>query len=72
MKGKYLDAVLAAGREARSVALATEIASGAQLLLDDDGFDGDLQLDDAGARDDARARCAPTARRRSRLRPDRC
>jgi xanthine dehydrogenase accessory factor len=48
MKGKFLDAVRTAGREARSAVLATEIASGAQLYLDDDGFDGDLQLDDAG------------------------
>src|SRR5581483_2392169 len=48
MKGKYLDAVLAAGQEARSAVLATEIASGAQLYLDDNGFDGELQLDDAG------------------------
>jgi xanthine dehydrogenase accessory factor len=48
MKGKFLDAVLAAGQEARSAVLATEIASGAQLYLDDSGFDGDLQLDDAG------------------------
>ena len=48
MKGKFLDAVLTAGQEARSAVLATEIASGAQLYLDDDGFDGDLQLDDAG------------------------
>lgn len=48
MKGKYLDAVLAAGQEARSVVLATEIASGAQLFLDDTGFEGDLELDDAG------------------------
>jgi xanthine dehydrogenase accessory factor len=48
MKGKYLDAVLTAGQEARSAVLATEIASGAQLYLDDNGFDGELQLDDAG------------------------
>jgi xanthine dehydrogenase accessory factor len=48
MKGKFLDAVLAAGQEARSAVLATEIASGAQLYLDDSGFDGELQLDDAG------------------------
>jgi xanthine dehydrogenase accessory factor len=47
MRGRYLDAVLAAGREARSVALATELASGAQLLLDGDGFEGELELDDA-------------------------
>jgi xanthine dehydrogenase accessory factor len=48
MKGKFLDAVLAAGREARSAVLATEVASGVQLYLDDTGFDGELQLDDAG------------------------
>jgi len=48
MKGRLLDAVIAAGAEARSVALATALPSGAQLLLDDDGFTGDLALDDAG------------------------
>ena len=48
MKTKYLDAVIAAGAQSRSVALATELRSGAQLLLDDGGFDGELQLDDAG------------------------
>jgi xanthine dehydrogenase accessory factor len=48
MKGKFLDAVLTAGQEARSAVLATDIASGAQLYLDDSGFDGELQLDDAG------------------------
>jgi len=46
MRAKYLDAVIAAEREARSVALATDIASGAQLLLDGDRFDGELALDD--------------------------
>jgi xanthine dehydrogenase accessory factor len=47
MRGKYLDAVIAAGREARSVALATDLTSGVQLLLDGDRFDGELALDDA-------------------------
>jgi len=47
MKTKYLDAVIAAGRASRSVALGTDIRSGAQLLLDGDRFDGDLALDDA-------------------------
>jgi xanthine dehydrogenase accessory factor len=47
MKAKYLDAVIAAGRSSRSVALATDIRSGAQLLLDDGRFDGELALDDA-------------------------
>ena len=47
MKAKYLDAVIAAGREARSVALATELKSGAQLLLDGTRFDGELALDEA-------------------------
>jgi xanthine dehydrogenase accessory factor len=55
MRAKYLDAVIAAGREARSVALATELSSGAQLLLDGERFDGDLALDEAqrGAMRDA-------------------
>ena len=47
MKGRFLDAVIAAGREARSVALATELASGRQLLLEADRVEGDLALDDA-------------------------
>src|SRR5436190_9919926 len=50
MKTKYLDAVIAAGRASRSVALATELDSGAQLLLDSDKFDGELLLDDAQRR----------------------
>jgi xanthine dehydrogenase accessory factor len=48
MKGRFLDAVIAAGREARSVALATDIKSGAQLLLDGERTEGDLALDAAG------------------------
>src|SRR6185437_4469188 len=47
MRTRYLDAVIAAGRDSRSVALATELKSGAQLLLDAGRFDGDLALDDA-------------------------
>src|SRR5713226_9611596 len=47
MRTRYLDAVIAAGHEARSVARATELTSGAQLLLDGDRFDGELALDDA-------------------------
>ena len=47
MKGRFLDAVLAAARDHRSVALATELKSGHQLLLDGDRTDGDLTLDDA-------------------------
>ena len=52
MKGRFLDAVIAAGREARSVALATDIKSGAQLLLEAEAggerTEGDLALDEAG------------------------
>jgi xanthine dehydrogenase accessory factor len=47
MKARYIDAVIAANGEGRSVALATGLASGAQLLLDGEAFDGDLQLDEA-------------------------
>jgi xanthine dehydrogenase accessory factor len=54
MKAKYLDRVIAAGHEARSVALATDLTSGGQLLLEPapaeaggDRFDGELVLDDA-------------------------
>ena len=58
MRAQYLEAVIAAGRASRSVALATELKSGAQLLLDGGTFDGELQLDDvqrAAMRDALRA-----------------
>jgi xanthine dehydrogenase accessory factor len=54
MKGRFLDAILAAGRDSRSVALATDLASGRQLLLDRDRAEGDLELD-AAALDTVRA-----------------
>jgi xanthine dehydrogenase accessory factor len=60
MKGKFLDAVIAAGAESRSVALATELKSGAQFFLDGDTVEGDLQLDEASV-----------ARMREALRADR-
>ena len=47
MKGRVLDAVIAAGRESRSLALATDLATGRQLLVDDDAAEGDLTLDTA-------------------------
>jgi xanthine dehydrogenase accessory factor len=47
MRTASLDAVIAAGHASRSVALATELKSGAQLLLDGDRFEGDLALDEA-------------------------
>ena len=47
MKGRYLDAVMAANAAGRSVALATELTGGAQLLLDDDARDGNLELEAA-------------------------
>jgi xanthine dehydrogenase accessory factor len=47
MKGRFLDAVLAAARDHRSVALATELKSGHQLLLDHERAEGELALDDA-------------------------
>jgi xanthine dehydrogenase accessory factor len=58
MKGRYLDAILAANTERRSVALATELTSGGQVLLDRDRFEGDLDLSDlhrAAMRDALRA-----------------
>jgi len=58
MKGKYLDAILAANAERRSVALATELKSGGQVLLDRDRFEGDLDLSElhrAAMRDALRA-----------------
>jgi xanthine dehydrogenase accessory factor len=47
MKGRYIEAVLAANKEGRSVALATELKSGAQLFIDDERQEGDLVLDAA-------------------------
>jgi xanthine dehydrogenase accessory factor len=47
MKGRILDRVVAAEREHRSVALATELATGRQLLLESEHAEGDLALDDA-------------------------
>jgi xanthine dehydrogenase accessory factor len=47
MKGRYIDAVIAANAVGRSVALATELRSGAQLLLDEGAAEGDLALDEA-------------------------
>ncbi|HEY3911103.1 MAG TPA: XdhC family protein [Stellaceae bacterium] len=47
MRGRILDRVVAAGREHRSVALATDIATGHQLLLDGGDAEGDLALDEA-------------------------
>jgi xanthine dehydrogenase accessory factor len=48
MKGRFLDAVIAASADSRTVALATDLASGAQLFFDGAAFDGELELDDAG------------------------
>src|SRR6202047_138554 len=47
MKGRILDQVLAAEREHRSVALATDLATGRQLLFEGEHAEGDLALDDA-------------------------
>ena len=47
MKGRILDRVVEAGREHRSVALATDLATGWQLLLDGKDAEGDLTLDEA-------------------------
>jgi xanthine dehydrogenase accessory factor len=45
MKSRYIDAVIAANREGRSVALATELKTGGQLYLDGEAVEGDLALD---------------------------
>ena len=45
MKGRTLDHVVAAARDHRSVALATNLTTGRQLLLDGDQVEGDLALD---------------------------
>jgi xanthine dehydrogenase accessory factor len=47
MKGRILDRVVEATRAHRSVALATDLITGRQLLLDGDAAEGDLALDDA-------------------------
>lgn len=47
MKGRYLEAVIAANAGGRSVALATDLTTGAQLFIDGDAADGELVLDDA-------------------------
>jgi xanthine dehydrogenase accessory factor len=47
MKSRNIEAVIAANAEGRSVALATELKSGAQLFIDGDTVEGDLQLDEA-------------------------
>jgi xanthine dehydrogenase accessory factor len=54
MKERFLDAILAAGRESRSVALATDLASGRQMLFDRGRSEGELALD-ADALDAVRA-----------------
>ena len=46
MKGRILDRVVAAGREHRSIALATDLTTGRQVLIDDGLRDGDLELDE--------------------------
>jgi len=46
MKSRYIDAEIAANADGRSVALATELASGAQLFLNGDQTDGSLALDE--------------------------
>jgi xanthine dehydrogenase accessory factor len=45
MKRRLLDAVLLAGREGRSVALATALADGRQLMVDPASAEGELELD---------------------------
>jgi xanthine dehydrogenase accessory factor len=47
MKRRLLDALVAAGSESRSVALATDLVSGRQLLVDEGSAEGELQLDTA-------------------------
>ena len=47
MKRRFLDAVLAAARESRSISLATDLATGRQLLVTHDSAEGELDLDSA-------------------------
>jgi xanthine dehydrogenase accessory factor len=46
MKGRYIDAVMAANAAGRSAALATDLKSGAQFFLDNGETEGDLALDE--------------------------
>jgi len=46
MKSQYLDAVLAANADGRTVALATDLKTGAQLFLDGEQAEGNLELDE--------------------------
>jgi xanthine dehydrogenase accessory factor len=45
MKGRILDQVVEAGRAHRSAALATDLATGRQLLVDGNHAEGDLVID---------------------------
>jgi xanthine dehydrogenase accessory factor len=45
MKSRYIDAVIAANRAGRSVALATELGRGAQFFIDEEMAEGELALD---------------------------
>ena len=45
MKRQLLDAIVAAAGEGRSVALATDLVSGRQLLVDEGAAEGELDLD---------------------------
>jgi xanthine dehydrogenase accessory factor len=47
MKSRYIDAVIAANRAGRSVALATELGRGAQFYIDEEMAEGELALDAA-------------------------
>ena len=47
MKSRYLDGVIAANTDGRSVVLATALQTGEQLFIDGDTVEGDLTLDDA-------------------------
>jgi xanthine dehydrogenase accessory factor len=46
MKSRNIEAVIAANAEGRTVALATELKSGAQLFIDGDTREGELELDE--------------------------
>jgi xanthine dehydrogenase accessory factor len=47
MKSRTIDAVIAANAEGRTVALATDLTTGAQLFLAGGETEGDLELDEA-------------------------
>jgi xanthine dehydrogenase accessory factor len=58
MKRRFLEAILAAERIRRSVALATDLTSGRQMLVDEGSAEGELELDSGALSAVREALCA--------------